>query len=216
MGTTERARRYVRRIKVRFRAKDDDREYTGYTLDVSTTGMFVAAARRLPPGTRIQLEVADRGASFVIEAEVVREKKVPPELQRVEPGGIGVRFMPVEELIGELLPARAPAPTTERSASSAGTPALRVELRRKGELLILQRDVKQGALFIRTAEPPAEGTAVQVTIVAPGGAQIQFAGTVAQTVGSAGQGDENLVAGVSVRPEDVAAVEKQIEAALSS
>ena len=53
----------------------------------------------------------------MVEGEVARSIQVPAHLQSVRQPGMGVRFLPVDELLGDLIPARA-EPQTEETDSA--------------------------------------------------------------------------------------------------
>ena len=85
--TIKRAKRVSRRIQISFREKEDDAPGTGYTTNVSETGLYLATNRLCPLKTWLQLTLSDKGRSFVLQAEVARIYKVPVALRRVVPGG---------------------------------------------------------------------------------------------------------------------------------
>jgi len=63
MGTTGKKQRRVRlRRRMRIRYGTDKPEFTGYTGNVSRTGLMIRAVRVFAPGTRLRLEV-DLGES---------------------------------------------------------------------------------------------------------------------------------------------------------
>lgn len=100
-----RAPRRARRLQVRFWKPGEPHAFTGYTTNLSTTGMFVATNSPLPQGARIRIEVVERDRSFVMEGVVAHARRVRSELMRISQSGMGVRFLTVEELVRELLPA---------------------------------------------------------------------------------------------------------------
>jgi hypothetical protein len=77
----------------------------GYTTNISTTGMFVATNSPLASGARIRVELIDRDRGFMVEGVVAHAKKLQAELARLGQSGMGVRFLTVEELVRELMPA---------------------------------------------------------------------------------------------------------------
>jgi len=100
-----RAARRARRVQVHFWKHGEATSYVGYTTNISMTGMFVATNSPLPPGARIRVEVVERDRGFMVEGVVAHARKVRAEPARVTRSGMGVRFLSVEELVRELIPA---------------------------------------------------------------------------------------------------------------
>ena len=100
-----RATRRARRVQVHFWKQGEPTAYVGYTTNISMTGMFVATNSPVPSGTRIRVEVIDRNRGFMIEGVVAHARKVRSELAAITQSGLGVRFLSVEELVRELIPA---------------------------------------------------------------------------------------------------------------
>jgi Tfp pilus assembly protein PilZ len=100
-----RAARRARRVQIHFWRQGEPTPYVGYTTNISMTGMFVATNSPVAPGTRIRAEVVDRDRGFMVEGVVAHARKVRAELARVTQSGMGVRFLSVEELVRELIPA---------------------------------------------------------------------------------------------------------------
>ena len=100
-----RATRRARRVQVHFWKQGEPTSYVGYTTNISTTGMFVATNSPVPSGTRVRVEVIDRDRGFVVEGVVAHARKVRAELASITQSGMGVRFLSVEELVRELIPA---------------------------------------------------------------------------------------------------------------
>jgi Tfp pilus assembly protein PilZ len=97
--------RRPRRVQVQFWKRDEPHAYPGYTTNISMTGMFVATRSPYPPGTRLRIEILEGERGFVIEGMVAHARKVRGEMMRLSQPGMGVRFMTVEELVRELIPA---------------------------------------------------------------------------------------------------------------
>ncbi|MFL6234145.1 MAG: PilZ domain-containing protein [Thermoanaerobaculia bacterium] len=105
MPSRRRAIRRPRRVQVHFWRQGDPTAHIGYTTNISLTGMFVATNSPLSSGARIRVEVVDRDRGFMVEGVVAHARKSPPELARLNQSGMGVRFLSVEELVRELMPA---------------------------------------------------------------------------------------------------------------
>lgn len=100
-----RAVRRPRRVQVHFWKQGEPTAYVGYTTNISMTGMFIATNSPMAPGSRIRIEVIDRDRGFMMEGVVAHARKIRGELARVSQSGMGVRFLSVEELVRELIPA---------------------------------------------------------------------------------------------------------------
>jgi PilZ domain len=105
MPSRRRAVRRPRRVQVHFWRQGDPAAYIGYTTNISLTGMFVATNSPLSSGARVRVEVIDRDRGFMVEGVVAHARKSPPELARLNQSGMGIRFLTVEELVRELMPA---------------------------------------------------------------------------------------------------------------
>lgn len=98
------AARYSRRLDVRFWRRGRTQPVSGFTTNVSLSGIFLGTTQQLEPGERIRLELMDKVGGFLIEGLVARVHRVAIALRHVEQPGAGVRFLLPEELIGELVP----------------------------------------------------------------------------------------------------------------
>ncbi len=105
MSSRRRAVRRPRRVQVHFWRLGDPAAYVGYTTNISLSGMFIATNSPVSAGARIRIEVVDRDRGFMVEGVVAHARKTPPELARLNQSGMGVRFLSVEELVRELIPA---------------------------------------------------------------------------------------------------------------
>ena len=105
MSEKRKARRFSRRLKVRFGEQNRAFVHSGLTNDISATGMFISTTAAVKPGTRLHVEVttADEGLVF-FEGVVARQVVVPPELRTLMRPGFGLRFLSGTELMSELIP----------------------------------------------------------------------------------------------------------------
>lgn len=107
-------RRFPRRIELRFWRPGEVQAHTAYTSNISKSGLFLNSAIGLEPGERLRLEIVDREGGFFAEGRVARVHRVALALRQVENQGVGVRFLPPEELIETLVPlARQAGPSPE-------------------------------------------------------------------------------------------------------
>lgn len=98
-----RNRRYSKRFKVRFGVKD--LALTGFTNDISATGMFVATSTVMSIGQRVHVEVLlEDDHKLYFEGVVARLTLVAPELRQIMKGGFGLRFLTGAELMSEMVP----------------------------------------------------------------------------------------------------------------
>lgn len=95
---------------MQFWKRGEPHAYPGYTTNISLTGMFVAARSPFPPGTRLRIEVLEGDRGFMVEGVVAHARKIRGELMHLSQPGMGVRFLGVEELVRELIPAGHGAP----------------------------------------------------------------------------------------------------------
>ena len=90
---------------MQFWKRGDPHACPGYTTNISLTGMFIGTRSPFPPGTRLRIEVLEGDRGFMVEGVVMHARKVPGELMRLNQPGMGVRFLSVEDLVRELVPA---------------------------------------------------------------------------------------------------------------
>ena len=160
------------------------------------TGMFIVTRNPYPPGTRLRVEVLDGQRGFVIEGVVAHARKIRGELMRLTEPGMGVRFLSVEELVRELIPAghgieelpgalpdpdpepvppvpppqpvSAPRPATPIPTPHEGTGTFAVHFLSPGEFVeVFQRDIVNGGLFVSTRYPGRLQESVNVELHPP-------------------------------------------------
>lgn len=100
-----RAVRRARRVQVHFWKRGEPTIYAGYTTNISMTGMYIATNSPVAQGSRIRIEVMDQNRGFMVEGVVAHARKMRGDLARLNQSGMGVRFLSVEELVRELIPA---------------------------------------------------------------------------------------------------------------
>ena len=96
-------KRKARRVQVKFWDTADNKPRSGYTINVSPTGLFVGTNRPLPPGRRVRLSVLLGEREIALDGTVVHAARVSPLLQRLRPSGMGVRFDEDHPELKELL-----------------------------------------------------------------------------------------------------------------
>ena len=97
--------RRPRRVQVQFWKRGEPHTYPGYTTNISLTGMFIASRNPFAPGTRLRIEVLEGNRGFMVEGVVAHARSIRGELMRLSQPGMGIRFLDVEELVKELIPA---------------------------------------------------------------------------------------------------------------
>ena len=83
--------RALKRVMVRYGVDKADR--TGFTKNLSETGVHIKTNNVFKPGSTIQVELSFPDRTFSLWARVVWAKKVPPQLAHVLECGMGVRFV---------------------------------------------------------------------------------------------------------------------------
>ena len=86
------SKRRARRVQVQFWDSADQEPRSGYTINVSPTGLFVGTNRPLPPGRKVRLSILLDDREIDLNGTVVHAARVSPLLQRLRPSGMGVRF----------------------------------------------------------------------------------------------------------------------------
>jgi Tfp pilus assembly protein PilZ len=97
--------RYPRRLEVRFWKQGEAQAHSGFTTNISKTGIFLGTGHTIVPGERVRLEVMGIEKGFVAEGRVVRVHRVALALRHIEQPGVGIRFLLPEELLADVLPA---------------------------------------------------------------------------------------------------------------
>ncbi len=121
-ASRRRHKRWSRRLAVTYwdRAKPQ-RRYSAYTQDVSSHGTYIATQSPFKKGSRLEMEFSTENGTVHLGGEVRFSKSVPKAMQRIKMGGMGIRFLRVEELIREILPG-APGTLVEGQTNSTEQP----------------------------------------------------------------------------------------------
>ena len=179
-----RNRRLKRRIQVRFWKLDDPVPKSGFTYNVSLTGMFICTNSPFKPKTRIVVEVGREGNKIELHGLVRHSARVDPILQKVKPSGMGVRLLRTEEMMAAVLGLDDETPgesedqeqeveetavaeeeeveQTEAVADEAAASVYHMNFVSPNELATsFERDLKFGGIFVPTSNLP-EGDDVVV------------------------------------------------------
>ena len=97
MSERRRARRIAKRVPVRF--GNGTFRNTGFTVDASSSGLFIATMQLPEVGALLDLEL-QVAPDFALQLHgfVVRHKVVPPALRTVAKGGFALRLLTPEEV----------------------------------------------------------------------------------------------------------------------
>ena len=163
------------------------------TTELSRFGCFVQTIRPYPQGTRVHIELAEAGTTFVASGVVAY----------VTGDGMGIVFSTVESENYEILAkwlSRTPRQSDRYGFKS--TAEVR-DLGSRTEQILFTRDLSKGGCFIKTADPPPKGTRIRVRIE-HAGAEFTAIGRVTDNVSAEGMGVEF----VEMEPKNRAILEK--------
>jgi Tfp pilus assembly protein PilZ len=162
MAEKRQHRRLKRRLVVKFGERDLSQ--SGFTADVSPTGLFVVASSipRLDTRLHLQLFVTPEQSLF-FEGEVRRHKLVPPELRTLERSGFGVRLLSPRELLCSVMGQELNLPRFELVYPT------RVAFQQAYE-----RELRMGAAFIPTSRRIPLHAEVLLSLM------LEFAGNVVE------------------------------------
>ncbi len=201
--------RFRQRVPVFFWQPGESYRHSGHTSDISTTGMFIATEQPLRPGARVRVAIGESDRGFFVEGEVSHAFKREPLIPNRRQAGMGVRFLPVDQLMAGLVPeiaaARSADPEPEEEGVYRAFYADREQFRE-----IYERDIKTGGLFVYTDHPAELDEVVTVKMVVAGSGlrPLRLRGKV---VHSAGPGEGNLMAGIGLELLDFASALRKID-----
>jgi len=213
--------RKARRVPVRFWPRGENGPpRLGFTSDLSTGGMHIVSSAVCPSRTRIRIEVGDPEKGFAIEGVVAHSRRVAPELRKIGLSGMGVRFLTVDELVGELLGG---AIAVEDEAEGGEVPrgeAFRLGFQSADQFLAaVQNDLSHGGLFVPTRHPAPLERVVTIEVVppVPGQPPVRLTARVVHRIEPATGGEgSNLLSGMGVQLDDPAAARKALAPAVDA
>jgi hypothetical protein len=170
------AARIKKRLLVHYGEHGLDR--SGFTADVSTTGMFVVSSTLPALDTRLHLQVFFGEGDFTFfEGRVRRHRLVPVELRSIEKAGFGVEFLAPAALLADRLRRRETGPVES-------VPRFRLDIRSAPALRELwERELKHGGIFITSERTPGRDEIAEVELAlrfAPGEPSLRFPARVLQ------------------------------------
>lgn len=153
-------------------------ERSGFTADVSTTGMFVVSSTLPALDTRLHLQVFFGEGDFTyFEGRVRRHRLVPVELRSIEKAGFGVELLTPAQLLADQLKQRGAAPVE-------ALPRFRIDVPTQPALRDLwERELKHGGIFITSERTPGRNEIAEVELAlpfAPGSPSLRFSARVLQ------------------------------------
>jgi hypothetical protein len=95
MADKRRARRYQKRLKLRFGADNPIR--FGFTEELSATGLFIKTSFIMKSGSIINIEISNHKETTIsIEGKVMWAKRVPAQLlTQVKKAGMGIKILKI-------------------------------------------------------------------------------------------------------------------------
>ena len=153
-------------MQVQFWKRGEAHPVSGYTTNISPTGMFIGTGDPVGKNGRIRIEVLDAQRGFIVEGIVAHAVKVSPALQQIRTSGMGVRFMQVDELVAELFGGSLVFRPEEEKPPKDNVYS--VVFRGVNHFLdTVRRDIQTGGIFVPTKFPAALNAQVTVEIHPP-------------------------------------------------
>lgn len=180
------------RIKVRFLERGTDKRGSGYTTNISDTGMHITTSRLLPGGRRIRVELrSGSGDTVITEAVVARAERSSHQMR---PDTMGVRFLTPQELVAELIPGAGAPGVREPTPAEEGVYRFRFADHQQF-MAAYQGELRSGRLFVPTERPAAVGEIVTVELRVANASPMEFQALIVDRIEA---GDGNLMAGMGV------------------
>ncbi len=161
LRSERRHRRLEGRYKVAFRRPENPIPFKGVATNVSAGGMFLASPDSQPRGSWLEIRFDEPGKEFVVEAEVVHSVE----------SGMGIRFVPINELLSQLVLSDCEALDDQRGSDEllAELGKYRVSFKDRTEFAtVFDRDLKTGGLFVATQHPVTPGAEIKIEIAVAG------------------------------------------------
>lgn len=112
--------RVKKRLTVRFGL--GDLAHTGYSQDVSESGLYLQANMTFPPRTVLQLQIDYPEKTLTLRGIVRWSKELPPAFKRNLKGGMGVEFTAAGDTRAAVKPAESPSGAAPSHPASTGSP----------------------------------------------------------------------------------------------
>lgn len=194
----------------------DELEHSGFTADVSTSGIFLVASRLFKAGTRLHLCMHSRSQHLYFEGQVVRVKRVPETLRRLQQQGMGIKLLKPDVLIPLLVPRAKGSPGPE--ARQPRGQALGLDCATPQELVkLINEQLRQNICAVSCpGPPPAAGAIVEfeVRLAFLPEEVVQGTGRVAQILEMGMDEQGNPRRSVVLEVNDSSTLSERLEAAL--
>jgi hypothetical protein len=125
----------------------DEIEGTGFTADISDTGLLIETPKPLELGQRLHLEVSLNEGSYFAECVIVRRKTYPRHARALFKPAIGVRFLGLSEVAGV-----ASAPDDEVPERAASVETAEASARVEGSTDPVPVEVPRGPMQVDLRE----------------------------------------------------------------
>ena len=149
------------------------------TTELSRFGCFVQTIKPYPRGTRVHVELAEAGTTFVASGVVAY----------VTDEGMGIVFSTVESENYEILAKWLSRTPRQSDRYSFAATAVVKELDSRKEQVLITRDLSAGGCFVKTADPLPKGSRIRVRIE-HSGVEFTAIGRVTDNVTAEGMGVE--------------------------
>ncbi len=169
------------------------RAVVAQTTELSRFGCFVQTIKPYPRGTRVHIELAEAGTTFVASGMVAY----------VTDEGMGIVFSTVESEDYEVLAKWLSRTPRQSDRYSFAATAEVKELDSRKEQVLITRDLSAGGCFVKTTVPLPKGSRIRVRIE-HGGTEFTAIGRVTDNMTAEGMGVEFI----EMEPKDRAILEK--------
>ena len=188
-----------RRVRIPFKATcavtetDSSRMVVAQITELGRFGCRVQTIKPYPKGTRVHIEIAESGATFVASGVVAY----------VTGDGMGVVFSIVESESSEVLGTWLSRKRRQSDRHSFAATAQVKELGSRTEQVLITRDLSAGGCFVKTTAPLPKGSRIRVRIE-HARAEFTAIARVTDNVTAEGMGIEFI----EMEPSDRATLEK--------
>jgi hypothetical protein len=169
------------------------RAVVAQTTELSRFGCFVQTIKPYPQGTRVHIELAEAGTTFMASGVVAY----------VTDEGMGIVFSTVESDNYEILAKWLSRTPRQSNRNSFAATAEVKELGSRKEQVLITRDLSAGGCFVKTGVPLPKGSRIRVRIE-HAGTEFTAIGRVTANVTAEGMGVEFI----EMESKDRATLEK--------
>ena len=208
------APRHKKRLSVRFWSAEHPEPKTGFTLNLSHKGAFIATSTPFSVGTWVTIEMPLGKKKIHLESLVRSSIRVDPALRRIKQSGMGVRLLRTEELIQGILSPKQGDSQEETPDRESPDSETAVEDKNNGESQvfsmyidtptdlaeIFDRHIQHGGVFVPTngEAEVEEHVGLQFLFDWSPETVIQATGKVVKTFAAAGSDGHGGLTGIGV------------------